>query len=169
MPITSDQWLLLSPYLDEALAQSDEEIGTWLASLRLERREIADQLELLLVDHRKLSADHFLEDAPAAFPRPPGLVGQVIGAYKLVSQIGQGGMGNVWLAERSDGRFERRVAVKFLNIALMGKAGEQRFKREGRILACLAHPNIARLLDAGVAPSGQPYLVLEYVAGEHID
>src|SRR5262249_9320702 len=91
------------------------------------------------------------------------------GTHRLVAPLGQGGMGSVWLAERSDGRFERRVAVKFLNIALMGRAGEQRFKREGRILACLAHPNIAKLLDAGVAPSGQPYLVLEYVAGEHID
>src|SRR5262245_50803804 len=78
-------------------------------------------------------------------------------------------MGSVWLAERSDGRFQRSVAVKFLNLALLGRSGEERFKREGRILALLVHPNIAELVDAGVAENGQPYLVLEYIAGDHID
>ena len=78
-------------------------------------------------------------------------------------------MGTVWLAERNDGRFERRVAVKVLNIALMGKGGEERFKREGRILGRLTHPHIAELIDAGVSPAGQPFLVLEYVEGDHID
>ena len=102
-------------------------------------------------------------------PSTPGLAGQTIGPYTLISQIGQGGMGSVWLAERSDGRFERRVAVKFLNIALMGKSGEERFKREGSILGRLAHPHIAELVDAGVSAAGQPYLVLEYVEGDHID
>ena len=78
-------------------------------------------------------------------------------------------MGSVWLAERSDGRFDRRVAVKALNIALIGKGGEERFKREGSILGRLSHPHIAELFDAGVSPAGQPYLVLEHVDGEHID
>jgi serine/threonine protein kinase len=78
-------------------------------------------------------------------------------------------MGTVWLAERNDGRFERRVAVKVLNIALMGKGGEERFKREGRILGRLTHPHIAELIDAGVSLTGQPFLVLEYVEGGHID
>ncbi len=78
-------------------------------------------------------------------------------------------MGTVWLARRSDGRFEGRVAVKLLNVSLLGRGGEERFRREGSILARLDHPNIARLLDAGVSASGQPYLVLEYVDGEPID
>jgi serine/threonine-protein kinase len=78
-------------------------------------------------------------------------------------------MGTVWLAERNDGRFERRVAVKILNIALMGKSGEERFKREGRFLGRLTHPHIAELIDAGVSLTGQPFLVLEYVDGDHID
>ena len=77
------------------------------------------------------------------------LAGQTIGAFEVVSQIGQGGMGSVWLARRNDGRFERQVALKFLNIALLGKEGEDRFKREGKILALLAHPHIAELIDAG--------------------
>ena len=78
-------------------------------------------------------------------------------------------MGSVWLAERNDGRFERQVAVKFLNIALMGKGGEERFKREGNILGRLAHPQIAELIDAGVSQGGQPYLVLEHIEGDSID
>ena len=78
-------------------------------------------------------------------------------------------MGSVWLAERSDGRFERRVAIKFLHIPLASQGVAERFKREGRILAQLAHPHIAELIDAGVTLSGEPYLVLEYVQGKQID
>ena len=78
-------------------------------------------------------------------------------------------MGSVWLARRSDGRFEGNAAVKFLNAASVGRAGGERFRREGTILARLTHPHIARLIDAGVSAIGQPYLVLEYVEGSHID
>jgi serine/threonine-protein kinase len=97
------------------------------------------------------------------------LVGQTLGAYTLGAIIGRGGMGSVWLAHRSDGRFEGKVAVKLLNIALLGHGGEERFRREGRVLAKLAHANIARILDAGVTESSQPYLVLEYVKGIALD
>ena len=98
-----------------------------------------------------------------------GLAGRRIGAYTLLSHIGTGGMGTVWLAERSDGRFERRTAVKFLSLALAGSRGAERFKREGSIVGRLAHPHIAELIDAGVSAEGQPYLVLEHVEGERID
>jgi eukaryotic-like serine/threonine-protein kinase len=97
------------------------------------------------------------------------LAGQTVGAYTLESQIGQGGMGRVWLASRNDGRFERRVAVKFLHANFVGRAAEERLRREGSILARLSHPHIARLLDAGVSPAGQPYLVLEWIEGQSID
>src|SRR5207302_560366 len=96
------------------------------------------------------------------------LAGQTVGAYRLLNLIGQGGMGDVWLAERSDGRFEKRVAVKLLRFAVASSSGAGRFKREGRILAQLTHPNIAELLDAGVTSTGQPFLVLEYVQGQPI-
>ena len=78
-------------------------------------------------------------------------------------------MGSVWRASRSDGRFEGSAAVKLLNAALVGRAGGERFKREGTILARLTHPHIARLIDAGVSMTGQPYLVLEFIDGRHID
>jgi serine/threonine protein kinase len=77
-------------------------------------------------------------------------------------------MGTVWLAHRSDGRYEARVAVKLLNLAFLGPGGIERFRREGDALGRLTHPNIARLIDAGVTQVGQPYLVLDYVEGETI-
>ncbi|MFN5048463.1 protein kinase domain-containing protein [Roseateles sp.] len=85
-------------------------------------------------------------------------------ALALGGQIGHGGMGSVWLARRTDGRFEGLVAIKFLTTGLLGQGDAARFAREGQILARLTHPHIARLIDAGVAQDGlQPYLVLEYV------
>src|SRR5580704_4830751 len=164
-----DQWQALSPYLDEALAMTEQERSLWLSSLRSQNQDMGEQLEMLFREHRALSEEGFLEKSSVGLPRSPGLEGQTLGAYTLVSQIGHGGMGSVWLAQRSDGRFERQVAVKFLNIALMGKGGEERFKREGSILGRLAHPHIAELIDAGVSRAGQPYLVLEHVEGDHID
>ena len=167
--LSPDQWQLLSPYLDQALALDDDERAAWLASLGEKNPELAAQLTSLLDEHRILAQQGFLEKGPAMPPSGAGLAGEVIGPYTLISQIGQGGMGSVWLAERNDGRFDRRVAVKFLNIALVGRGGEDRFKREGSILGRLAHPHIAELVDAGVSASGTPYLVLELVEGDHID
>jgi serine/threonine protein kinase/Tol biopolymer transport system component len=167
--LSSDQWQALSPHLDEALEMTGDERAIWLSSLQSENPTLAYQLEILLREHRVLSEEGFLEASTLELPGGPGLAGQTLGVYTLGSQIGVGGMGTVWLAERSDGRFERRVAVKVLNIALMGKGGEERFKREGRILGRLTHPHIAELIDAGVSLTGQPFLVLEYVEGDHID
>jgi len=164
-----EQWRVLSPHLDEALGMTDEERLKWLSCLRARDPSLADQLELLLGHHRALSCEGFLQDRPIGLPCESGLAGQTLGAYRLIAQIGQGGMGSVWLAERNDARFERKVAVKFLKIALIGRTGEERFKREGMILGRLAHANIAELIDAGVSHAGQPYLVLEHIEGDHID
>jgi eukaryotic-like serine/threonine-protein kinase len=170
MPTLSpDDWQAISPYLDQALAMSENERAAWLSSLSEQSPKLAAQLMELLNEHRMLVQEGFLENGRFELPNSAGLVGQKLGPYTLISQIGHGGMGSVWLGERSDGRFERRVAVKFLNLALMGKGGEERFKREGSILGRLSHERIAELLDAGVSASGQPYLVLDYVEGEHID
>ena len=170
MPAPSpDQWRALSPMLDVALGMADAERLIWLSSLRERDPSLADQLELLLGHHRAAAGEGFLEECSIGSSGRSGLAGQTLGPYTLISQIGQGGMGSVWLAERSDARFERKVAVKFLNIALIGRAGEERFKREGFILGRLTHPNIAELIDAGVSDAGQPFLVLEHVEGDQID
>src|SRR5215471_16711521 len=107
-----DQWQALSPHLDQALEMKEEERASWLSSLSKTDPSLASQLEVLLQEHQLLSAEGFLDASELELPGGPGLAGQTFGAYTLVSHIGNGGMGTVWLAERNDGRFERRVAVK---------------------------------------------------------
>ncbi len=99
----------------------------------------------------------------------PSLVGRRFGAYRLLRLIGQGGMGVVYLAERDDHQFEKQVAVKLLPVGLSTGAARERFLAERQILAQLEHPDIARLLDAGIADDGTPYFVMEYIDGEPID
>jgi serine/threonine-protein kinase len=107
----------------------------------------------------------------APLPSAPSsnIEGRRVGPYQLQSELGRGGMGSVWLARRDDGQYEGQVAIKLLSASWLGREGEQRFRQEGTLLARLDHPNIARLLDAGVTELGQPYLVLEYVQGERVD
>ena len=167
-PLTDAKWRILSPLLDELLDLPSEPRMQRLQELRASNARIADQLEELLAQQKALAEDGFLETHAAPAPTI-GMAGQSLGVYTILSEIGHGGMGSVWLAERNDKRFERKVALKFLNLALMGRLGDERFRREGRVLGRLVHPNIAELLDAGVSPAGQPYLVLEYVQGDHID
>jgi len=164
-----EQWQEISPYLDHALSLSEQERARWLSDFRAQRSDLADLLEQLLEEHRALSQEHFLEGQPQQPSNEDALVGEMVGAYKLVSRIGEGGMGNVWLAERVDGRFERQVGIKFLHFALASPGAAERFKREGRILGQLRHPHIAELIDAGVTQRGEPYLVLEYIKGKQID
>jgi len=167
--LNPERWREISPLLDRALSLSEIERSAWVESFRSERPELADVLEILLEEHRALAEERFLERLPAPTAIESSQAGQTVGAYRLMSPIGQGGMGSVWLAERSDGRFERRVAVKFLHFTLAASGSAERFKREGKILGQLQHPHIAELIDAGVTPSGEPYLVLEHVDGEAID
>jgi serine/threonine-protein kinase len=169
--ISPDRWRVLSPYLDQALEISAEGRADWLASISARDSALASELSAILSSHQTVHDSGFLE-RPVLDPRTavtPSLAGQVVGSYRLVSHIGQGGSGSVWLAERCDGRFQGSAAVKLLNIALVGRAGEERFTREGTILARLRHPRIAHLIDAGLSPSGQPYIVLEHVDGQAID
>lgn len=92
-----------------------------------------------------------------------------IGPYEVLTEIGRGGMGIVYLAERADGEYRKQVAIKVVRLSYASEDLAARFRAERQILANLDHPNIARLLDGGTLPSGQPYLVMEYVAGETLD
>lgn len=160
------RWTELSPYLDEALELPEASRPAFLDGLRALDPLLARDLEALLAEFERLQGERFLGDPVA--PRST-LTGQTLGAYTLREQIGQGGMGSVWLADRSDGRYEGVAAVKLLNVSLMGQTAEERFRVEGSILARLRHRGIARLIDAGLSPAGQPYLVIEHVeGGEHI-
>jgi serine/threonine protein kinase len=170
--LSPERWRTVSPLLDQALDLAGEQRAAWLVSIRTQDAALAADLRTLLAEHAAVHDSGFLERSvplPARTALTLSLAGQRLGAYRLISRIGQGGMGSVWLAERCDGRFEGRAAIKLLNIALVGRAGEERFRREGTILARLTHPHIAHLVDAGVSPTGQPYLVLEHVNGQTID
>ena len=164
-----DRWLLVSPYLDDVLELTDEERRGYLSELGIADPTIAADLGLLLGEEQAVHDEAYLERDAQELLAEPHLAGQVFGAYELVEPLGAGGMGSVWRARRSDGRFEGSAAVKLLSAALLGAEGAARFRREGTILARLKHPHIAQLIDAGVSPVGQPYLVLEYVPGEPID
>ena len=166
-----ERWRALSPLLDRALELTGDDRARWLVALAREEPTLVAEIGALLDEAEALEREDYLErsaagDVPAA---SASLAGQAFGAYTLETPLGHGGMGSVWLAHRNDGRFEGKVAIKLLNAALVGRAAEGRFRREGTILARLAHPNITRLIDAGISPAGQPYLVVEVVAGERID
>jgi tetratricopeptide (TPR) repeat protein len=165
-------WQTLSPLLDEALQLPQESLGPWLATLQQRDSAVAERLRQLLANRKDPSFTAFLSGAPPlpASELPPAtLIDRTVGSYVIDAELGRGGMGTVWRARRADGLYEGYVAIKFLNVAWVGRAGEQRFKLEGRLLARLHHANIASLLDAGVLDGTQPYLVLEYVDGEPID
>jgi serine/threonine protein kinase/tetratricopeptide (TPR) repeat protein len=171
MPVSQALLSALLPLVDQALDLAPPERAGWLAALRETQPELAAELEAVLVGEADLDTRGFLTEAAGVRGEwgLPGLAGQRLGAYTLERPLGQGGMGTVWLARRSDGRYEGTAAVKLLNLALLDAVGGARFRREGSLLARLSHPNIARLLDAGVTDGGQPYLVLEHVEGERID
>jgi eukaryotic-like serine/threonine-protein kinase len=172
------RWARLDPLLDELLDLPAPARAERLSALRADDAATADALEALLVAATEADRSGFLDDVvrlSGALGPQPGepaertLQGQRLGAYTLETPLGQGGTGSVWRARRDDGRYEGAVAIKLLHLSLLGRAGAQRFRREGAILARLAHPHIARLLDAGISDAGQPYLVLELVEGERID
>ena len=164
-----ERWQEISRHVDEALELAGPARARWLAELDPRAPAIAAAVRALLAEAELLADSPLLRGDPTAGLAGASLAGQTIGAYTLESPLGHGGMGSVWLARRSDGRFEGHAAVKLLNIALVGRPAGQRFVREGSVLAKLRHPNIGQLTDAGVTAGGQPYLVLEYVAGERID
>ena len=89
-----------------------------------------------------------------------------IGPYRVLRELGHGGMGVVYLGERADGQFQGRAAIKLINMGRHDAGMERRFRRERQILARLQHPGIARLLDAGSTEEGRSYFIMEYVEGE---
>ncbi len=161
-------WRVVSPLFDRALDLEAGERRRFVDEVRASDPATATVLTRLLAAHDELEGSTFLEQ-PALGAVEPDLTGSTVGAYTLDRMLGAGGMGVVWKAHRSDGRYEGAVAVKLLRLAVLERHTERTFTLEGTLLARLSHPNIARLLDAGVTEAGQPYLVLDYVDGTRID
>ncbi len=172
---------------------SDAEVERWKrlesafhAALQAPESSRADLIRRLCEGDDTLLIE--LEDLLAAFEeskqfKPPdgtnaaasashetnGHLRENVGGYELQQELGQGGMGTVYLAHRTDGEFEHQVALKVVSAHLRTNFFTQRFRAERQILANLNHPNITRLLDGGVSAQGDPYLVMEYVDGEPIN
>lgn len=149
-----------------------EERPAWLAGLPAEYDLLREPLRRLLEVQAGIQTrpfiDAFTSGIEGLTPPATAIVGDLIGPYRLLQQLGDGGMGSVWLAERADESIKRRVALKLPRM-VWARNLETRMARERDILGSLEHPNIARLYDAGVDQLGRPYLALEYVEGERID
>ncbi len=163
------RWKEMSPVFDELLDLDAAAQAGRLDDLRTRDPELAAALQALLESAAQATRREFLEHRPPLDDDGAGMLGRRIGPYVIEAELGRGGSGSVWKARRADGQFEGVVAIKLLHRSLLGRSERRRFHREGAILSRLTHPDIARLLDAGVAPDGQPYLVLELVDGRPID
>lgn len=163
-----DRWRAIEPLLDQVLDLPEEEREMWLRELRGRAPDIAADLESLLAGEGAADRAGFLS-VPLDVRPEVKLEGLELGGYTLERPLGQGGMGSVWLARRTDGRADAKAAVKLRNLTLASPIAQARFRREGSVLARLAHPGIARLLEAGVSPGGQPYIVMEYIDGQPLD
>lgn len=177
---SSEEWRRVSPLVDELMELEPEQQLARLTRELSDEPDLRERVERLL--HADRAAEGFLvnpstgvvEQALSEFASdaaesvdPPA--GGRVGAYRLLKEIGHGGMGSVYLAERDDAEFQHRVAIKFVRGGVAGREARRRFLRERQILADLEHRNIARLLDGGTTDDGVPYLVMEYVEGKPID
>ena len=171
------EWPTISRRLDEALALEPQQRDTWLDTLA-ETDSVKEKLRHLLAARAGVETDDFLEALPKLTVGAAEMAGDsaahgasadaVIGPYRLIRELGVGGMGLVWLAERVDGGLKRQVALKLPRLS-WSRGLAERMSRERDILASLDHPNIARIYDAGLDANARPYLALEYVEGEVID
>jgi serine/threonine protein kinase len=174
-----ERWRLVSPIVDEAIELEPEHVDEFLdracgddTKLRqdVERMlEACERAESFLETPPGISVKSVLESVPERARRGQLGEGDEIGHYRIVELIGRGGMGAVYLAERSDGQFEKQVALKVVKRGMDSDEILDRFRKERQILAGLDHPNIATLLDGGVTSDGRPYFVMELAAGQAVD
>ncbi len=167
------RWDRLKIILGEALEQNSSAARIALVERRCgEDTDLLEEAESLLVEAEALltertdSFEDCAQNAASTFwQEGPPRSGERVGAYVIVRELGRGGMGTVFLAERADGQFEKQVAIKILNRGADTAEILHRFRAERQILARLDHPNIARLLDAGTTDDGLPYFIMDYIVG----
>ena len=170
----AEKWKQLKEIVSDVLSLKVSERAEFLDNADLDDELRAEVESLIGFDEQTqgfmgLSAVAFSQDFFVEQPDESALIGQQIGIYKIIGELGYGGMGAVNLAERTDGKFEQKVALKLLKREMNTSALRRRFQQERSILASLEHPNIARLLDAGTTDDKIPYLAMEYVEGLPID
>lgn len=165
------RWAKVSEILSQVLEKPEPERLVYLRKLCGNDKELFSEVESLLSVED--NTDDFLKKSPLAsgklLENLTSLKGKIFGHYKIIREIGRGGMGSVYLAVRNDDQFNKRVAIKLLRRGMDSEDILKRFRNEERILAALEHPNIARLIDAGITDDGLPYFVMEYIEGESLD
>jgi serine/threonine protein kinase len=167
--MTPDHWQRAKELFGQACERPAEQRASFLAEACLGDEELRREVSSLLESYQETGS---VFDKPVASPfaaRVDPMVGRSIGSYRIIRQIGRGGMGSVYLAERSDDQYRRRVAVKAVSSDLVDKETLRRFHNERQTLAALDHPNIIKLLDGGTTEDGSPYLVMDFVEGQSID
>ncbi|HJS47877.1 MAG TPA: protein kinase [Gemmatimonadales bacterium] len=166
-----ERWARLDDLFHRAAALGREDRAAFLARECADDPALRVELGRLLAGHDR--AGGFIEEPLLAQRNledlAPSLEGRRIGAWRIVREVGRGGMGAVYLAERADGAFEQRVAIKLVKRGMDTDQVLARFAAERRILASLEHPNIARLLDGGATDTGQPWFAMEYIEGSPLD
>jgi eukaryotic-like serine/threonine-protein kinase len=168
------RWRKIDALFKSALELSGAECSAFLERACAGDHELRHEVEMLI--RSDAEASHFLE-APALEDaarllkgdEAASLTGQAIGPYKIIREIGHGGMGTVYLAMRADDQYSKHVAIKLIGHGMDTRDILSRFRHERQILANLEHPNIARLLDGGTTANGLPYFVMEYIEGQPIN
>ena len=176
MQMQADSWKLVKDILRDALRTDTSRRREYLERIDAPG-DVRAEVESLLAceaesaDFMSLPITDFSRDFASNRDAEPetSLIGQRIGIYEIVREIGVGGMGAIYLARRADGKFEQRVAIKMLKREFNHEKLRRHFRREREIQARLNHPNIARLLDAGTTDDGVPFFVMEYIDGIPID
>jgi serine/threonine-protein kinase len=160
----------LSRLVDEALAQAPTAREAWIDALEGERAALAPALRRALARMEDPLANPAIGTLPRldAPPCAAAAAGELVGPWRLERPLGRGGMGEVWLATRADGAFDRQVALKLPRAELLSDTLRGRFARERDILAAFSHPHIAQFLDAGLGAEGRPYIAMERVDGPDI-
>jgi len=162
-----ERWRRLQEIFETLVELAPDARAEWLAALPDSDDMKREALALVTADEDNAASITRGVAAAAADVLPSPAIGLMLGPYRLLAEIGSGGMGTVFLAERADAEFDRQVAIKLIR-GLPTRDATERLRRERQILANLEHPHIAGLLDGGTSADGQPYLVMEYVDGEPI-
>jgi serine/threonine protein kinase/tetratricopeptide (TPR) repeat protein len=170
--MTPERWHRMTQLFQAAIGRSPDQRPAFLDEACAGDPELRRGAERLVRAHE--NAGEFIDgsmftDGVRLLADDEGLPpGHRIGPYRLVRELGHGGMGNVYLAERADDQFEKRVAIKVVKRGMDTAAVLGLFRHERQILAALEHPNIARLFDGGTTDDGRPYFVMEYIEGTPI-
>ena len=177
-PVSTETWRLANRLFEQAIDLDEPERSAWLEQECAGRPDLREEVDRRLHADALAGREDFLNQplmtpptTNSTCPEPPASapLPERLGPYRIQREIGRGGMGTVYAAERDDDAFSRPVAIKVITAGGDRAEVSRRLRAERRILALLEHPNIARIYDGGTTPDGRPYFVMERISGLPID